>query len=399
MIVEADAKLPSAENAFFALHLAGIEISSRHVQRIAKGVADEMARRRDHKAARFRRRALPVRVAAGPEAVAVEVDGGRLRTREVGCGPGVHQQQNQEGKVACLVSLHGAVHEADPQPEPPESFLEPRRVQRLVQQMQGMSADKPAEEPEQEEAAPPAPVEAESPERPPSPRRLVRTCVASMAASHSFGLMVAAEAQERAFSQAKRGCFLGDGAAYNWWIQRAYFPDFVAIADFLLRSIAFAFGTPSVRAVTFAEIAPEAAACPAAYRFAALIVEDSTAVGTPADGTCGGSTAANAPTPDTATPRRVRRFASIVLALANHPATVPSGTPSCRAACVRVLPSRSHRTMTARYLWGRRLSSSSSRGWRSRQRSCSATAGSGISVTCLSRPFLLAAVPLAFKAV
>src|SRR5258708_1366277 len=47
---------------------------------------------------------------------------------------------------------------------------------------------------------------------------------------------------------------------------------------------------------------------------------------------------------------------------------------------------------------GRRLNSSSSRGCRSRQRSCSAMAGSGISVTCLSRSFRLAAVALAFNA-
>ena len=54
-----------------------------------------------------------------------------------------------------------------------------------------------------------------------------------MADSHAFGPMVAAEAQERAFYRASRRAFLGDGAAYNWWMQRAYFPDFVAINDFL----------------------------------------------------------------------------------------------------------------------------------------------------------------------
>ena len=63
------------------------------------------------------------------------------------------------------------------------------------------------------------------------------------------------------------------------------------------------------------------------------------------------------------------RFASIARAVASRLATVPSGKPKCRAASLRVLPSRSHRTMTARYLSGRRLSSWSSSGCRSSQSS------------------------------
>jgi hypothetical protein len=233
MIAEADAKLQSAADASFALHLAGVEISSRHVQRIAQEIGAEMAKQRDDKAVRHRRRELSPRVAAAPEVVAVEVDGGRLRTREVDCGPGVHQQQNKEDKIACLVTLSSEVHEADPQPQPPESFLEPRRVQRLVQQMQGQSGDKPQEETAQEDASKPEQPEARTQERPPSPHKRVRTCVASMAESRSFGPMVAAEAQERDFYRAGRRAFLGDGAAYNWTIQRGYFPDFEAITDFL----------------------------------------------------------------------------------------------------------------------------------------------------------------------
>jgi hypothetical protein len=233
MIAEADATLDSAADAAFALHLAGVEISSRHVQRIAAELGAEMAKQRDDKAVQHRRRELPVRVAATPDVVAVEVDGGRLRTRETGCGPGVHAQQNKEDKVACLVTLKSEVHETDPQPEPPESFLEPRRVQRLVQQMQGLTADSPQEESEQEDASTPEQPESESVKRPATPRKLVRTCVASMANCGKFAPMVAAEAQERGFYQAKHRAFLGDGAAYNWGIQRSRFPDFVAITDFL----------------------------------------------------------------------------------------------------------------------------------------------------------------------
>jgi len=232
-IAEAAARLQSAADATFALHLAGIEISSRHLQRLAREIGGALAQQRDHKALQHRRRALPARVATAPAVVAVEVDGGRLRTREVGCGPGVHQQQNKEDKIACLVTLTSVVHPTDPQPQPPPSFLEPRRVQRLVQQMQGLSGDKPQDESGQEDASLPPQLEEASAERDSKPRRQVRTCVASMADCHAFGPMLAAEAQERDFYQAGRRAFLGDGAAYNWGIQRGYFPDFEAITDFL----------------------------------------------------------------------------------------------------------------------------------------------------------------------
>jgi hypothetical protein len=237
MICQAAARLQSCADAAFALELAGVEISSRHLQRIASEIGSELAQKRDEKVVQQRRRELPVRVAAIPEAVAAEVDGGRLRTRAVGQGPGVHEQQNQEDKIACLVTLKTQEHQADPQPQPPESFLEPRRVRRLVQQMQGQAGDKPQEEEAQEDASMPGRdeegAEEQAPRPPWSPQKHVRTCVASMACSREFGPMMAQEAQERGFYQARKRAFVADGAAYNWAIHRGYFPDFEPINDFL----------------------------------------------------------------------------------------------------------------------------------------------------------------------
>jgi hypothetical protein len=73
------------------------------------------------------------------------------------------------------------------------------------------------------------------------PERLVRTCVASMADSHRFGPMMAAEAQERGFYQAARKAFVSDGAAYNWSIWRGYFADFEPITDFL-HAVCYVYG-------------------------------------------------------------------------------------------------------------------------------------------------------------
>lgn len=238
IIVEAAGKLQSFADAAYALHVAGVEISARHVERLTHEIGGEMAQKRDDKAIKRRRRQLPARVASTPEVAAVEVDGGRMRTRATDCGPGVHEAKNKEDKIACLVSLQSDRHEQDPQPEPPESFTEPRRVQRLVREMKGLPGEHPAEAAEPEETG--EPEEATEPtfekKAPPvkeSPKRLVRTCVASLQEVRSFGPMVAAEAQERDFYRAKRRAFLGDGLAYNWSIWKAYFRDFEPIVDIL----------------------------------------------------------------------------------------------------------------------------------------------------------------------
>jgi hypothetical protein len=221
----------SYADATWALRLAGIDISCRQVTRIAEEIGDELVQQRQAKVVQRRRRQLPPQQATAPEAVAVEVDGGRLRTRASGCGPGVHQPEGKEHKVACLIPVSSQPHEQDPQPEPPESFLQPRRVQRLVRQLKGQAGEAlPDELATASEAETPSGETEEVPQRPPE---RARTCVASMADSQSFGPMVAAEAQQRNFYAAKRRAFVGDGAAYNWSIQQGYFPDFEPVNDFI----------------------------------------------------------------------------------------------------------------------------------------------------------------------
>jgi hypothetical protein len=232
--------LHSFADAAFALGLCGLSISARHVQQLTHEVGADLARARDEQAQQRRRRQLSPRVAVTPEVVAVEVDGGRLRTRAADGGRGVHGAENKEDKIACLVTLASSARAEDPQPEPPPSFVQPRRVQRLVQQMAGQAGDLLVEA-----GAPPAPPAAEAAaalptaavadpqDEPWAPKRLVRTCVASMVASRSFGPLMAAEAQSRGFYAARRRAFVADGCAYNWSIHRGYFADFVPVVDLL----------------------------------------------------------------------------------------------------------------------------------------------------------------------
>jgi hypothetical protein len=226
------ARLGSFADAAFALTQAGLPISAQHVRTLAQQVGAELVRQRD-RTADLNRNEVPVRVACTPGVVAVEVDGGRLRTRATGAGPGVHEARNKEDKIACLVTLQSEVAARDPQPEPPPSLLLPRRVERLVQQMAGQAG-------EQADAAEPPETQPEEPadrhdhgDQSWAPRKRLRTCVASLANSRAFGRLVAAEAKERDFYRAGRKAFVADGAAYNWKLQERYFTGFVPITDFL----------------------------------------------------------------------------------------------------------------------------------------------------------------------
>jgi hypothetical protein len=80
-IVTAGARLASFADAAFALGLSGLAISARHVQQLTHEVGTQMAQARDEQAHHRRRRELTPRAAPPPAVVAVEVDGGRLRTR------------------------------------------------------------------------------------------------------------------------------------------------------------------------------------------------------------------------------------------------------------------------------------------------------------------------------
>jgi len=168
-----------------------------------------------------------------PEVVVVEVDGGRIRTRAANARPGVHEAQNKEDKIACLATLSGPTFAEDPRPEPPDALLCPRRVRRLVGQMKGQAGETGPQEIPEEQADRPAERVGVEPTKRWSPTRLVRTCVASLESSASFGPLVAAEAQERNFYRARRRAFVADGAAYNWSIHAGYVADFEPVVDLL----------------------------------------------------------------------------------------------------------------------------------------------------------------------
>jgi hypothetical protein len=233
-IVAAAGQLRSFEQTAVALRLrAGLDISARHVGRLVQEVGAELALARDDKAQQRRRRQPVAAATEAPAVAVVEVAGGRLGTRRPGLGPGVHQPQAREDKIACLVSVRSTPQEDDPQPQPPPSFLNPPRVARLVRQMRAAAGPAPPGPEEPAATAAAAPPTAADERWAGAPKRSLRTCVATLQDSRAFGPMVAGEAHSRRFYQAPRRAFVADGQAYNWELQRAYFPDFEPIVDFL----------------------------------------------------------------------------------------------------------------------------------------------------------------------
>jgi hypothetical protein len=206
-------------------------VSAKTIERVVRDVGGELAERRD--ADPKTDDALARRPERPPDLAVVECDGGRIRTREPGRGPGVHRTAEgwRETKNACLIRAARTTSEEDPQPEPPEGFSDPKHVAKIAETealsvAAALTAD-PAAVPEPSESA------GLVPSVDWRPQRLVRTVLASLAGSKEFGKQMAREAQRRRFAEAPARAFLGDGLPWNWSIWKQHFAEFIPILDFI----------------------------------------------------------------------------------------------------------------------------------------------------------------------
>lgn len=145
------------------------------------------------------------------------LDGGRVQTRAADAGPGVHDPQWKETKVACCLTLSSKERAVDPQPDPPAKLLRPVDVARLTAELK--SRGRPRRDRTTGAGSPePARKSRRKPGRRPRPRRrkMVRTVVASMVGSDTFGYQMAAEVDRRGLDRvARKGCVC-DGQKWNW---------------------------------------------------------------------------------------------------------------------------------------------------------------------------------------
>lgn len=207
-----------------------MSISATHLQRLSERVGREWTQARDQEVQAFRDDQLVCAYAAAPKAAAVMLDGGRVQTRAAQGGRGVQDPSWRETKTACCLSLAAAEQAADPQPEPPSKFLDAVRVGQLAAEVKRRSRQTLG----RKEAA------ATRKRRRPKRRRSasqkrVRTVVATMADSETFGWQVAAEVKRRGLERARhKGCVC-DGQHYNWTLFEMHLLPwgFIGILDFV----------------------------------------------------------------------------------------------------------------------------------------------------------------------
>lgn len=231
----------SFDVASVALEVVGeISISAHQINNLASQIGQEMAADRDARTQQYVEQPLPRQATAvevPPDLAAVFFDGGRMRTRQMGQGPGVHEACWRETKNAAFHRMRSRSFDEDPRGELPECFRNEAYVKKLVGGLKNLKK----EGREEEDASDAKSTEAANPEDTSSaeerprwqPETLFRTCLSSLATSEEFGPMMAAEADARGFFTASKQAFLGDGQAYNWTIQRRWFPTFVPITDFV----------------------------------------------------------------------------------------------------------------------------------------------------------------------
>jgi len=246
--------------------LSELSISGMHVQRITERLGRERAEERDRQVEQFQAGRLSAAHVEPPAVVAVHVDAGKTQVRRDDGGRGVHDPQWADTKVACFETYAPKLDDSDPQPEPPEAFLDRPTVMRLCQEIKQVRNDpstRPTEEPpkakakekktakakvktkvrtktkakekkkQKEKAGGPQESAVEQVGRQTRRRRLLRTAVATMQSVIGFAAMVGAEAQRRGFYRARCGAFVGDGGNWIGPMGEAQFPGWAQVLDFI----------------------------------------------------------------------------------------------------------------------------------------------------------------------
>ena len=208
--------------------LAELPISDRHVERITERLGQERAAQRDRDVEQMKAGALAPAHPQPPVAVAIHVDAGKVQLRADDGQPGVRQPHWSDTKVACFQTYSAPAGNVDPQPQPPQAFLDPPHVMRLCQEIQQVRSDASTRPTAAKSRAKPA-VEAVVEK----PQRLVRTAVATMLGAEAFGWLVAAEATKRGFYEAPHRAIVGDGGNWIEPLGQMHFPGWVQVLDFL----------------------------------------------------------------------------------------------------------------------------------------------------------------------
>lgn len=224
-----DAETRSLKRAAIVMkNVVGLPVSTNTIERVALEVGNDLEVAEHSGWKDVLTGEVPV-----PQLAIVEFDGGRIRTRKTGCGPGVHLSHKgwNESKNAIFVSATSETSSEDPQPLPPPCFLDRDHVAKLTEhaknkEKQGAD-DRVSDNCRDEEQ----PCDLKPP-RNHKPKRILRTVISSMKNSKQFGHQMRREATRRRFDESPRKAFVADGLTCNWTIHAEHFKDYVPILDF-----------------------------------------------------------------------------------------------------------------------------------------------------------------------
>ena len=176
--------------------VADCSMDAKTIERVTHQVGEELTDQRERNWPDEKRPTQP------PQLAVIQVDGGRIRVRQPGSGPGVHDTTWRESKNAYLVRMASACYSSDPHCSLPRAFQDASHVAEIA----GISAPDGIDT-----VAHPIDGEVEDYR----PTRLVRTCLSSLACSEAFGWQIQHEALRRGFDRAERKAYLGDGLPYT----------------------------------------------------------------------------------------------------------------------------------------------------------------------------------------
>ncbi len=209
--------------------VVGLDISPNTIERISLEVGNDLEAAEQEQWQSVLHSKVTV-----PSLAVVEFDGGRIRTRKTGCGPGVHLTSKgwNETKNAIFVSATSETSEVDPQPEPPSCFLDPDHVVKLTEKAKTTEKTGSDDSQADDKAEPSDEQNPSSRNTTHKPKRLLRTVISSMESAKEFGKQMYREATRRRFGEADRKAFVADGLTCNWSIHHEHFADYVPILDF-----------------------------------------------------------------------------------------------------------------------------------------------------------------------
>ena len=235
-----NAETQSFKRAAVALKLlTGLEVSDNTIERVTLEIGGELS-----DAEQSGWDSVLQGEVVPPELAFVSFDGGRIRTRKMNAGSGVHVEGTgwSETKNAIFVSATSQVSDVDPHPLPPACFLNRNSVGQLaatikLKENQGETSS--TDEGDEQAAA--SIVDEllgqgrrgkNNANNAHKPKRILRTVVASMKNSREFGKQMEREANRRRFGEANRKAYVADGLACNWTIHAEHFSDYTAVLDF-----------------------------------------------------------------------------------------------------------------------------------------------------------------------